>query len=460
MSKTRHITKNIVMWDADWYKSLSDDDCIVCLTEKQVYLLSCIAPSLTWLKTRWGGDTSGLDVHGIQGDLLGALTDEMTCTKLDTILEQITSLQTQLTQVQTQLGMQGVEINFGDTINDILTTEQQNAPLGGTNGCDLDALWSGCVQIVDYIHNNNIQMLAEFEQNVGNSAATLANAVSGTPVVGFFPADEVLQYAANLVTNLKDEYEAITDEDFLNEVACELFCIAATTGDCSITVLLLLNWLNAHNVITIDVALTRIADIFSLLVNGTFLSSDSFWSLSAWQMVITIQGEKFYAVNGLASYEAQIATGYNSPDADWSILCEDCFAPVWVKYEDDIPEMNGSPQWVQTLNYDGAPSVHYTEETVTLTFTEPITLLGVRFRASVNPISNQMWQYVRVTVNSAFKDSLQYGGGASGVRWHQSEDIMFDEVQTSVTSLTLTKSPTSTFGQFITLDWIEVYQVG
>lgn len=329
MSDNTKARKNkMVAWNADWYKSLSDDDCIICLTEKQVYLVGQIIEQLTWVNTRWNGDTSGLDFKAIAGNLEYRLEERMTCELLTQISTQLTALSTQVQNLTTQVATNSITINFSDTLDDVIPVGGYDTALGGDTECDKDILWGGVVELVDYIHNNNLQLMNELEQVVGNTSETIATAISGTPIVSWFPFDEVLLYASNLVDNMKDEYETITDEDFINTVKCELFCLVANINPCNITLDTLLNWVNTHNVLTIDRTVTRIADMFQLMVNGTFASNDIFWAITGWQLVITAMGERFLSANGLADYEAQLATGYNSPDADWSIICDECPEPV------------------------------------------------------------------------------------------------------------------------------------
>lgn len=42
----------LIQWDTEFYNSLSDDDCLVCLSEKQKYVLGQILEPIKW-STRW-----------------------------------------------------------------------------------------------------------------------------------------------------------------------------------------------------------------------------------------------------------------------------------------------------------------------------------------------------------------------------------------------------------------------
>jgi hypothetical protein len=57
-----------LQWYSDFYNSRSDEECVICLTERQVYLIGIIIDSLGW-STRWIGDISGLDLERIAADL-------------------------------------------------------------------------------------------------------------------------------------------------------------------------------------------------------------------------------------------------------------------------------------------------------------------------------------------------------------------------------------------------------
>ena len=315
------------MFDADFYNSLSDEDCIICLTEKQVYLAGQIIQQITWSKTRWLGDLSGMDLGEISANYEYRLAERVTCETLTLLATQVAALSEQVANLQNQINQTNILINAESTPDSAIGATELARTLAGDNGCAEDTIFGGIVELVDYIHNQNTQFFGEIEQNIGNSAAVLSDAISAIPVLGLLPFDEGLDLVAQMAENIGQEYATITDEDFLNTVKCDLFCLVLSEPDCAITIDLLLDWVNGHNAFTIVSTTTRLIDIASFLINGTFISNDAFWAVAGFQVYIVSLGENFLIARGIAAYEMQLAAGYNSPDADWAILCDECPDP-------------------------------------------------------------------------------------------------------------------------------------
>lgn len=311
-------------WDADYYKSLSDEDCIVCLTERQIYLLGQYIEAIMWVKTRWTGDISELDFVGMAGNLEKALAESMTCETLTLLAQQVADLAAQVQSIIDTQNQGDVNITIDSTIDTVGTDTDAN--LGGDiEGCDHDVLWGGVNSLIDYMHAKNVDLLNELNQNIGNTALIAADLISAIPAIGaLFPIDEAIDFGAFLVNELGEEYVAIADEDFLTEVKCELFCATNSGDPCGVSLDDLISLVNSHNSYTITTAATTLVDIVNFVLTGTFAGEQWFWALTSLQLQIAALGETFLDKRGTAGYELYLAAGYNNPDSDWSILCEEC----------------------------------------------------------------------------------------------------------------------------------------
>lgn len=323
--------EKLVRWNADWYKSLGDSDCIVCLTEKQIYLVLMAIDPLTWVRTRWAGNTDGLDFEAIKGELVYQLSENMTCDKLSEILNRLTEIETKLDYVFENV-KEGDTFIDGDTttIFDILEMEDGSEQIGGDiSGCDYDAIWGMVVQLVNYINQQNVDFLENASQfgNIGQMAEFIQEVIPGFDIVS--PTDEFTGYAGFILEEMIDEYQATVDDELLQEVACDLFCYATAGGVCSLTFDDVLGYFRSK----VSPSIAQLGNVFNDIIRyattGTFSGDEYFYYMCYSQLMIVYAGMPFFEVTERKSYEMQANAGRNSPDADWSIFCDPCDAVYW-----------------------------------------------------------------------------------------------------------------------------------
>jgi len=319
--------EKLTRFDADFYNSLSDDDCIVCLTEKQIYILGQTLEQITWVRTRWTGDTSALDVDEISSQIQYRLAERMTCETLTTILQSIESITAQLDAIQQQVFEQDNTIDVKTTtLEDIFPPlEQSSEILAQPDTCDTegkDAIYGACKAIVEFIHQNNLDFLESISQ-AGNFTDQAKRILSGIPLVGILPSDEVADYMTFIIDELLEEYNATVTEELLQTVICDLFCIAVDS-DCSLDFAELLNYFSAKVDPSLSSAVTTFLNLVQFAIVGTFAGDDYFYYLCYFQLWLAYADSEFFGNVGIQSLAMTAAAGYNSPDSDWSIFCTDC----------------------------------------------------------------------------------------------------------------------------------------
>jgi hypothetical protein len=356
MSKTNF--EKLVRWDADYYKELTDDDCIVCLTEREVYIIGQITDMLRWKRTRWIGDILGLDFDLIASNLEYKLSERMTCQNIGTLLQKIEQLESKIEYIFNE-----TVINEGDTIfepdttvmDDVFTPqEMQNGDMAvQADVCDNDgksAIYGATNQLVRYISQVNQDFLEQIEQNFGNLAEQIETVLSAFPPTDIVAADEVAKWTQFIVEELQEEYAATVTETLIQETICDLFCIAVA-NNCNLTMWDVYNYFGSKVSPTLSNAASTFLDLVQFALIGTFSGNEYYYYMCYFQLASSAFAG-LVTGDGLKAYERQLAAGFNSPDADWMIHCIDC-PPMYRLYVSDFSF--GLNEWV-IANDTAAPN--------------------------------------------------------------------------------------------------------
>jgi len=338
MSKKNRVQLDkLVKWDADFYKSLSDDDCIICLSEREIYLVGQVFDQLRWGNTRWAGDKSGLDFDLIASNLEYKLAERMTCEKLSDISQIINQLQITVSQLQTTVN------NIANPGSDTVVTEdtQLNIALPSADAtafstdidvCDDDgksALYGACVYIVNYINQSNIDFLEQLTQATGNLAQQSNILLEAFPPTDILAVDSVAKYIGFLIDELLDEYNATVTQELLQTTMCDLFCIAVS-NDCTLTLYDICNYFGGK----VDPTFANFATTFANLVEfasiGTF-SGDMYFHYMCYFNLVSVALGQGIGLGSAEDFQLQLLAGQNNPDGDWELLCDECptFHRLW-----------------------------------------------------------------------------------------------------------------------------------
>lgn len=324
-----------VLWDADFYKSLPDEYCLYCLTKKQIYLIGqALLPQMQW-NTRWYGDTSGLDIKAIGAEIEGIISmDE--CGNLNDLIYQITQMRIDLDVLQNTVENGGVEPENETIETPYYQYSGQSENVGGlTLACgtnaEKDAVYGGVHEFVEYC----CETFTDFLQIVraqGSAIPEKLKMIAGAiPLVEGLPLDEFFEFGAYIFEEVEEAWDALLTEDRKQEFKCKLFC-AIVANDCKFTPELIISVIAQEAPTGWSEALqVGLRDAIAIVSIGRPLGDEMFYSLIGTMLVIVLAGEQFLGATGFRPFEYAFLAGYNSPDNDWTIYCDDCATIYWTR---------------------------------------------------------------------------------------------------------------------------------
>jgi hypothetical protein len=322
-----------VLWDADFYNSLPDDDCLYCLTKKQIYLIGqAIIPQLQW-NTRWVGDTSGLDIDEIVANVEVAITMPK-CDDISEMLWTINQLAISLQNLQNTVENDGVPVP-NETIETPFYQYQGIADnvAGITLACgttdDKDKIYGGVHEFVEFCCEHFTDFLQYVRATGSAVPEKLDGIISAVPLYETLPIDEIFGFAAYIFEEVEEAWDALLTVDRKQEFKCKLFC-AIVANDCTFTPELLMNVIALEAPIGFSEAVqSGIRDAVAIVVIGQPIGDEMFYSLIGVMLLTVLAGEEFFGATGFRPFEYRFLSGYNSPDNDWTVFCDECATIYW-----------------------------------------------------------------------------------------------------------------------------------
>ena len=203
-----------------------------------------------------------------------------------------------------------------------------------------DSVYGAVDRLVRYIHGKNEDFLQQITQ-AANISQQIDRAISATPVLGLLPADELIGYTGFIVDELSQEYNATVDEELLQSVICDLFCIAVNS-DCMLSLNDISNYFAGKVSPTFSNATTTLLNLIQFSITGTFSGDDYFYYMCYFQLQIAFTKQRFLDIQSADAYQMQAQAGFNSPDNDWEIFCTECPTQYRVLHHDFA---NGLGDW-------------------------------------------------------------------------------------------------------------------
>ena len=185
-----------------------------------------------------------------------------------------------------------------------------------------DAVYGAVDRLVRYIHTKSEDFLQQVTQ-AANISQQIDRAISATPVLGLLPADELAGYIGFIVDELAQEYNATVDEDLLQSVICDLFCIAVNS-DCHLNFNDVVDYFASKVSPTFSNFTTTFLNLVQFAATGTFSGDDYFYFMAYFQLQIAGTKQRFLDIQSIDTYVMQAQAGLNSPDHDWAIFCTAC----------------------------------------------------------------------------------------------------------------------------------------
>jgi hypothetical protein len=215
------------------------------------------------------------------------------------------------------------------TINNFTGTPALDAPLGDFVGDDCngdtsrDQIYGGVSRLVDYILQKNTDFLQRLGQTVANPADIASWIVSAVPGLGDLPFDEGARWIGFLTDELLGEYEATLDDDLIQTIKCDLFCIAVSHG-CALTLSDCLDYFSSHLPSGVDFYARTIQQVIQFTLSGTMAGNDYVYFTCVFQLMMVLTDQSLFTVTSSEAYELQYLAGTYSPAHDWFLFCTEC----------------------------------------------------------------------------------------------------------------------------------------
>jgi len=274
--------------------------------------------------------------------------------------------------------------NGGSTPGMPITQEQAEQDLLPANvktgdDCDLDALWGACLYLVQSA-NRSITDAYEQIEVATNTLEAMAIGAEVIPAAGNY-VSAAAQFADQLLENITEGYAGAYTEEYEQQLACMLFCIAKDT--CELNLAIVIDRIGAR------LDFTEVLPDFGVLMTevgaGTW-SGDSIADVSFWIYFAALRfGQVYGGTIGIRPLTVLMSLGADQLASDnWEALC-DC--PVtWTQvYDFTIDEQGwtglggGTANYVAGNGWAHEPPPYVGRLQIKLVLASPIDIETVRF---------------------------------------------------------------------------------
>jgi len=151
-------------------------------------------------------------------------------------------------------------------------TSEQTAGSIMTGECGNSAVAGQVIAIVDKLDEYNTDALQIVEIGT-NDEERLATFISGFPAFGLLPADEVLDTMQDWLEDFSENYAAAITPEWKDDVSEDLYCLALSKPDCSLTYQDLFEYFNTRASSGLSI-LSTVFDLVQFLADGDFNSDE------------------------------------------------------------------------------------------------------------------------------------------------------------------------------------------
>lgn len=210
-----------------------------------------------------------------------------------------------------------------------MLSSQRNSGVSKTTACDPNALFGSITAIVRQLDQNNKDFL-EVILLTDNAQQRVSKIIKAIPLLNEVPIDEALDFASQMATEIKENYDAQYTTSVEDEYRCALFCLVKDREGCELTFQDMVEYFNTRLGTSLE-PINFFQAVVQYFISGTWSGTTvvdimMLIQLSAWQ-----QASEWTGIS-LRSLQTVGALGANDPDSDWMILCEDCndvCGPEW-----------------------------------------------------------------------------------------------------------------------------------
>lgn len=320
----------LVSWDIDFYNSLSDEPCLICLSEKDRYVLGQALRQVRWY-TRWwslGGASPVPDTNDIADRLEPKMSTD-SCIDICEIMIECIENTPELQQLIAQYAL-GASAGYQDPEDPSILSS--NVFENTTGGCDDDSIFGMTTGLTDLMNNVSEDIL-EVIQAAPNAIARLGDLIEAIPLIGEAPADDALQLMEKIAEDIAQGYESAYTVALRDEIRCDLFCIAQE--DCELTFEEIRDYFQSK--LTNSVSNLSMEELVRDIFENNWIGIQTVYIMHFLILETMIFGGDALGIDKNKLIQ-QVSALYNDPDSDWMALCDpctaDCNLPIVINFED------------------------------------------------------------------------------------------------------------------------------
>jgi hypothetical protein len=205
--------------------------------------------------------------------------------------------------------------------------------------CDLDTTWGYTKALWNFLNQQNVDFLENLDEAT-NTGEQLARMMSGIPLFGLLPFDEITDWLASLGEYNLDAYNASITAAINEQIWCDLFCLAQD-NNCSLTFEQIWDYfVDKFGGLNFPTLGATFAELAIYMVTGSYLNDRIVYLWTLIQLGVAFIGGRFLGTNSMNEIAIHAQTG--DADNDWVLLCDPCHSPFI--YERDFTVNNGGWQ--------------------------------------------------------------------------------------------------------------------
>lgn len=195
-------------------------------------------------------------------------------------------------------------------------------------GCENSDIAGAVIAIVERMDTYNVDALEIIEVGT-NDEEKVASVIAGVPALGILPFDEIIDFAQDLLEDFFENYNAAVTEEWKDDVAEDLYCLAKEDPDCKLSYEQLFNYFQNRAGSSLT-TLSTIVDIINFVRTGDFNTDELVASgMYAIQLAFVRTGREFFGINlpkiSSLSRDALPSSRWEEWDECGSPPPEDCY---------------------------------------------------------------------------------------------------------------------------------------
>lgn len=313
--------EKLVGWDLEVYNDMSDEPCLICLTEKEMYVLGQSTGQIKWI-TRWDNLDSGInpDFDALSSRLDKKMSVESCIDFCQEIINCIENPESGVSDAIVNLigsNSYGDNRELGQSVND-------SAIGGGSNPtCDLDVLWAQCYGLVETLDTYNREFFAKLEA-MTNVYEFISDVIGDITFIDETSVDALLAWVNKLQDDIAENYDAQSTLTYRQDVACEIFCaVQNNISGCDITPRIVFDVFKDR--LSSSVSIEQVlSDTLDYLVGGAWSGTQIADFMFMSQAGFRSQLGRFLQYVGWNSLDSIVRLYVNDANNDWELLCTDC----------------------------------------------------------------------------------------------------------------------------------------